>query len=305
MFVTFSVKRVKVASVEQYLKAVRSTCIDMGRQVPELASFPRMQRALQGARYGERADRGDGYYRLPITLQMLSAMVRVALQRTARELEEGKEVTPVGGGLGNGVQRATMYVVAFFGALRPGEISLRTQRSNGLPSVQLRMRHVRRMEVENPYTRARMGMWMLFLESSKTDQMGERSDIALGESGQELCPVQMLDVYMAARRQQGHKMDDGDTLVFPAADGRTAVKYDDFLAAIRQDLLEAGYDTSKFAGHSFRIGCATTLAANGVPDHLIQAVGRWHSDSYKRYIRIEPERRAMLAAFLHGQTSWP
>jgi hypothetical protein len=305
LFVAFSVKRVKVASVEQYLKAVREACESMGMKPPSLTSFPRLQRALQGARYSERADRGDGYYRLPITLQMLAAMVEVALKRMNREREAGK-VVPVGGGLEDGVQRATMYVVAFFGAMRPGEITLRTQRSNNQPSVQLRMKHIRRMDVVNPYTMKRMGMWSLFLESSKTDQLGERSDIALGESGQDLCPVRLLDFYMQARRQQGHNLDDGETLVFPAKNGLTSVKYDDFLVAVRQDLNEAGYDTSKYAGHSFRIGCATTLAVNGVPDHLIQAVGRWESDCYKRYIRIEPERRAMLAAFLHGQAgAWP
>ena len=41
--------------------------------------------------------------------------------------------------------------------------------------------------------------------------------------------------------------------------------------------------------HSFRIGGATALAQAGVPDYIIQIIGRWSSDSFLRYIRTPPE----------------
>lgn len=39
-----------------------------------------------------------------------------------------------------------------------------------------------------------------------------------------------------------------------------------------------------YKGHSLRRGGATSLALSGVPDRVIQIVGRWKSDSYKLYI---------------------
>ena len=36
-----------------------------------------------------------------------------------------------------------------------------------------------------------------------------------------------------------------------------------------------------FSSHSFRIGAATVVARNRVPDHLIQAMGRWSSNAYQ------------------------
>ena len=47
--------------------------------------------------------------------------------------------------------------------------------------------------------------------------------------------------------------------------------------------------------HSFRIGAATVAARNGVPDHLIQAMGRWSSNAYQLYIRTPSASLATLS----------
>ena len=51
-------------------------------------------------------------------------------------------------------------------------------------------------------------------------------------------------------------------------------------------LTTVGLKAELYAGHSFRIGAATAAAVVGLPDWLIQAMGRWSSDCYKRYICI-------------------
>jgi len=51
-------------------------------------------------------------------------------------------------------------------------------------------------------------------------------------------------------------------------------------------LESAGVDQSKYCGHSFRIGAATTAAKNGMEDAVIKTLGRWRSLAYLEYVRI-------------------
>ena len=59
-----------------------------------------------------------------------------------------------------------------------------------------------------------------------------------------------------------------------------------FISCLRSLLEKVGLKAELYAGHNFRIGAATTAASAGLPDWLIQAMGRWNSVCYKRYIRI-------------------
>ena len=47
-----------------------------------------------------------------------------------------------------------------------------------------------------------------------------------------------------------------------------------FVAAVRDALKVAGIECSKYCGHSFRIGAATTAATRGMEDALIKMLGR-------------------------------
>jgi site-specific recombinase XerD len=48
-----------------------------------------------------------------------------------------------------------------------------------------------------------------------------------------------------------------------------------FIGNLRQLLLRIGIQLSPYSGHSLRVGAATSVAAAGVPDHLIQVLGCW------------------------------
>lgn len=67
-----------------------------------------------------------------------------------------------------------------------------------------------------------------------------------------------------------------------------AMTYNEFAGFFKKVLAAAlGSDLAKkFGTHSFRIGGATTLKAQGVRDDEIMAWGRWSSDCYRRYIRV-------------------
>jgi len=67
---------------------------------------------------------------------------------------------------------------------------------------------------------------------------------------------------------------------------------------LRESLTEAGVDPTKFAGHSFRIGAASTARANGVQDSMIQTLGRWRSAAYLRYVRIPRQELASISKTL-------
>lgn len=62
---------------------------------------------------------------------------------------------------------------------------------------------------------------------------------------------------------------------------------------LREILAGAGV-SGNFSSHSFCIAAATEAACNGIPDHLIQALGRWSSSAYQLYIHTPSE---MLASF--------
>ena len=51
----------------------------------------------------------------------------------------------------------------------------------------------------------------------------------------------------------------------------------------------SGVNFTHYNRHSFRIGAATSSAANGLPIWLMKDLGRWTSDCYEHYIRTPTE----------------
>ncbi|XP_033727320.1 uncharacterized protein LOC117316694 [Pecten maximus] len=94
----------------------------------------------------------------------------------------------------------------------------------------------------------------------------------------EFCPVQALFQYLKLRGSS-----EGPIYIQP---NRKAVTYQCFCNMLKQTLLVAQYDPTRYRSHSFRIGAASTAASRGISEADIQAMGRWHSNAFKRYIRI-------------------
>ena len=83
-------------------------------------------------------------------------------------------------------------------------------------------------------------------------------------------------------------------MLFRFQDGTPLTK-SRFTQKFRQLLSQAGMDPTMYAGHSFRIGAATTAAARGVEDSLIQTLGRWKSSAYLTYVRLPAQSLAALS----------
>ena len=54
---------------------------------------------------------------------------------------------------------------------------------------------------------------------------------------------------------------------------------------------------SEFTGHSMQARGTMTLVLLGIPPHIIQAIGRWSSDEWQKYIR---KHAFLQQALLHG-----
>ena len=96
-----------------------------------------------------------------------------------------------------------------------------------------------------------------------------------------MCPVAAVLSYMVARGNSSGPL-------FTWEDNQFLTR-DHFMRGIRAALSEAGYVAKDYAGHSFRIGAATTAAEHGIQDSLIKTLGWWESSAYTRYVRTSPE----------------
>ena len=76
----------------------------------------------------------------------------------------------------------------------------------------------------------------------------------------------------------------------------------DLVRAVRAALESQGMDVRHFNSHSFRIGAATTAAACGIEDSLIQALGRWKSSAFTTYIQTPKDSLISVSSILLSST---
>ena len=130
-------------------------------------------------------------------------------------------------------------------------------------------------------------MISIIIKQSKTDQARKGMKIVIGRTNDDLCPVAALLTYLKIRGSQPGPL-------FRWQSGIPLTK-NKFVEEVRMVLEAAHLPAKNFAGHSFRIGAATTAASAGLSDSTIQTLGRWKSSSYLLYIRMEPTKLATVS----------
>ena len=136
-----------------------------------------------------------------------------------------------------------------------------------------------------------------FWPKSKTDQHKEGHLVQLAATNSDLCPKAAFLHYLNMVPSE-HK--GPNAFAFFNLGSGTPVKRDTIIKLIRTMLVAAGHTNARSVTmHSFRIGCASTLAAKGLDSLNIRQLGRWKSNqSFDRYVRASLEHKQHISRAL-------
>ena len=258
LFVADLSQRVSHATIRAYLAGVRFWHIGQGVGDPTKGCL-RLDLVLRGIR---RSKPSQPNSRLPITPLILRAIYKVLATDPYDE---------------DNIMFWAACCLGFSAFLRSGEFTMPTDRAFD-PSWDMSPCDISVDSIRQPtklYVR---------VKGSKTDQNRRGITLVVGRTDNDLCPVAALLPYLAVRGNEGGPL-------FRWKDKR-ALTREGLVTKVRGTLRQAGIDCVGYSGHSFRIGAATTAAARGVSDSMIQTLGRWASDSFTRYIRIPRDNLA-------------
>ena len=248
--------RLAHGTIKSYLATVRYGQIGRGLGNPAIHAMPRVEYVLKGVK---KATPKSSRRCLPITPTILLAIK--AVWQKDPSLRDARMLWAAS-------------CLCFFGFLRSGEIVCPTESSFD------RQSHLAFADVTVDRRSAPSAI-QVRIKASKTDPFRQGVTLHIGVAEGALCPVAAVLTYMVSRGG-----DPGP--LFTWADGRFLTR-DRFVAGVRAVLTNAGYNATNYAGHSFRIGAATTASQRGIQDSLIQTLGRWQSSAYTCYIRTAPE----------------
>ena len=156
--------------------------------------------------------------------------------------------------------------LAFFGFLRIGEITVPSD-SGYDPNTHLSLADVAFNHATDP------SQMDIVIKQSKTDPFRKGVTLTLGRTQSQLCPVAVMASYIVKRGQIPGPL-------FQFQNG-TFLTRQRFVHHTQSALQKTGVDPTKYNGHSFRIGAATTAATKGMEDSMIKTLGRWESTAYQ------------------------
>lgn len=166
----------------------------------------------------------------------------------------------------NRVLFQSMFVLAFHAFLRIGEFTV-TQ--NNTKDTIIQVNNVEFL------TNGNITVWLYHYKNSD----GKSAKINLQRSQTSaLCPTRTLQTYLNISKHRCGSL-------FQLSSG-SPVSYTYFTKTLKSLIEFIGLDPKFYKGHSFRIGAATHAASTGVPESVIQHLGRWKSNAVQKYIRM-------------------
>ena len=232
-------------SIKGYLSAIRHLQISPLGTDPLISGMVVLSYVLQGIKRSQAvAGTNNPRTRLPIT---------AGLMRSLKRHWESQGIS-----FNTSMLWATACV-CFFGFLRSGEATVPTQASYDA-GVHLSISDVSLDSQSFPST------VMVRIKSSKADPFRVGVTVYLGRTDQELCPVAAVLDYIARRGTYAGPL-------FIYENGQPLTR-NSLVREVRSALLAMGINATRYSGHSFRIGAATSAAAAGVEDAIIKILGR-------------------------------
>lgn len=159
----------------------------------------------------------------------------------------------------------SMFLLAFHAFLRIGEMTVHS-RSKSESVVQL-----------TDVSISNSGLTLVMCHF-KHNTSGRPITLSISRTNDEYCPVLALSRFLNVRSPFKGPL-------YAFANG-SPVSRNYFCQQLSKALKYAGLDPGNYKAHSFQIGAATTAADSGMSETQIQAMGRWKSTAFKRYIRI-------------------
>lgn len=259
------------SSVRLYLSALRFFQINLSGVDPSLPDMARLHYTVRGLSRLQLA--GDRPTRLPITLDILETLFRVWSVESPT------------------YERVMLWAacsLGFFAFLRAGEFTLT---SNSSHQMVLAPSDIQVDSTSNPT------YLTVTLRRSKTDPFGQGCTLYIGKTDSRTCPVTAILAYLSLRSPAAGPL-------FIHENGAPLLRSEP-VSVVRSALSSAGLEVSRFTGHSFWIGAATSSALAGLPDSLIQTLGRWKSSSFLHYIRTPPQTLLGISQRIMSGTQSP
>lgn len=164
---------------------------------------------------------------------------------------------------------SAMLTLAFHALLRIGEYTVHGKYSTHT----LKLRHVKLI-----YNLSTLKELQLTIPHFKHSDRPVTLSIPINVQSN-YCTVRLMNRYLLARKNLT------SDFLFVHQNG-SPVSAASFSRVFRNCMVKIGLNPAVYKPHSLRIGGATLAHELNYSDSQIEALGRWHSQSYKRYIRV-------------------
>ena len=249
-FITHLARKLAHGTIKSYLFAVRSLHVDLGLPSP-LEKCLVLERLLAGVKEVKGKDARPS--RLPVTTEVIARFAHLLDSNQTHETRLFLAICTMG----------------TYGLLRSGEFL--TDSINATPKLLWSQID----QLSNSYIK------VTFL-ASKSDPFRFGFTAPFFRNDSPSCPV---SCFLAYKNQLNPSLLEPHLPVFVLEDG-TPVSKSWVVSNLRKYADAIGLQGQRFAGHSFRKGGASSLAAAGVNDSVIKTLGRWKSWSYQLYISL-------------------